>query len=342
MNTGTPTSAGARPDGPGFQLPAGAPGGAARAIVDHVCRAVLDRRETVELAVVAALAGGHILLEDLPGTGKTTLAKALSQTIGGDLRRVQATADLLPADITGSNIWDPSRAAFTFVPGPIFCNVLLVDELNRTPPRSQSAFLEAMDEGAVTVDGVRRPLPAPFSADRDPEPARAARHVPAAGRPARPVRADPSARPQQHRDGAQGSAQPAGRFPAGRAEAAAVPSPIRSAARRCRPGPRCRPAHRLHPDDHRGHPPLARGRDRSQHPRRPVPGPMRTSARPALRTRPRHPRRCPRARTRLTRSPAQHARQRRRRLIGARCAGGRGGSRLRTDAVLVARGICLP
>jgi MoxR-like ATPase len=162
VSTGYPTSASAPTAPAGFKIPAGAPGGAARAIVDSVSRAVLDRRETVELAVVAALAGGHILLEDLPGTGKTTLAKALSQTLGGDLRRVQATADLLPADITGSNIWDPSRGAFTFIPGPIFCNVLLVDELNRTPPRSQSAFLEAMDEGAVTVDGIRRPLPAPF------------------------------------------------------------------------------------------------------------------------------------------------------------------------------------
>jgi MoxR-like ATPase len=137
-------------------------GGPARALATSLGRAIFDRREAVELVVIAALAGGHILLEDLPGTGKTTLARALAQSLGGELRRVQATADLLPADITGSSIWDSSRGGFIFVPGPVFTNVLLVDELNRTPPRTQSAFLEAMDEGAVTVDGVRRQLPDPF------------------------------------------------------------------------------------------------------------------------------------------------------------------------------------
>ena len=95
-----------------------------------------------------------------PGSGKTTLAKALARSIGGTFRRIQATADLLPSDITGSGVWDGSR--LTFVAGPMFAHVVLVDELNRTPPRTQSAFLEAMEEGAVTVDGVRHPLPTPF------------------------------------------------------------------------------------------------------------------------------------------------------------------------------------
>ena len=108
------------------------------------------------------LAGGHVLLEDLPGAGKTTLARAVAAVLGGDFRRVQGTPDLLPADITGSGVWEPDRRAFSFVPGPLFGHVVLVDELNRTPPRTQSAFLEAMEEGAVTVDGVRHPLPDPF------------------------------------------------------------------------------------------------------------------------------------------------------------------------------------
>src|SRR3954468_15725193 len=131
-------------------------------LVGNVERVVHGRRSQVELVVCAVLAGGHVLVEDVPGTGKTTLARAVARSLGGGFRRVQGTADLLPADITGSGVWEPDRRAFSFVPGPLFANVVLVDELNRTPPRTQSAFLEAMDEGAVTVDGVRHALPDPF------------------------------------------------------------------------------------------------------------------------------------------------------------------------------------
>jgi len=131
-------------------------------VVTGVERVVHGRRRAVETITCALLAGGHALVEDVPGSGKTTLARAFARTLGGEFRRIQGTADLLPADITGSGIWDPERHAFRFVPGPVFGHVVLVDELNRTPPRTQSAFLEALDEAAVTADGVRHALPDPF------------------------------------------------------------------------------------------------------------------------------------------------------------------------------------
>jgi MoxR-like ATPase len=134
----------------------------AQAIVTNVERVVHGRRRAIELVACALLSGGHALVEDIPGSGKTTLARAFARSLGGRFHRIQATADLLPSDITGSGIWEPDAHAFRFVPGPIFGHVVLVDELNRTPPRTQSAFLEAMDEGAVTVDGQRHPLPDPF------------------------------------------------------------------------------------------------------------------------------------------------------------------------------------
>ena len=131
-------------------------------LMSGVERVVRGRRAAVEIVLAAVVSGGHVLIEDVPGSGKTTLARAVARAVGGDFRRIQGTADLLPADITGSAIWDPEHRAFSFVPGPIFAHVVLVDELNRVPPRTQSAFLEAMDESAVTVDGVRHALPEPF------------------------------------------------------------------------------------------------------------------------------------------------------------------------------------
>lgn len=138
------------------------PASAARSLVEGIERVVRGRRQAVELLVTAVLARGHVLIEDVPGSGKTTMATAFAASLGADCARVQATADLLPADVTGSGVWDPAVEGFRFVPGPLFAPVVLVDELNRTSPRTQSAFLEAMEERAVTVDGVRHRLPDPF------------------------------------------------------------------------------------------------------------------------------------------------------------------------------------
>jgi MoxR-like ATPase len=134
----------------------------AATLLGNVETVVRGRREAVELVVIGLLAGGHVLIQDVPGSGKTTLARAVARSVGGAFRRVQGTADLLPGDITGSCVWDPTRQEFRFTPGPVFANVLLVDELNRATPRAQSALLEAMDEAAVTVDGESYPLPHPF------------------------------------------------------------------------------------------------------------------------------------------------------------------------------------
>jgi MoxR-like ATPase len=131
-------------------------------VVDNVRQVVRGRDNAVELVTVALLAGGHVLIEDVPGSGKTTLARAVTRSLGGTFHRIQGTADLLPADITGSGVWEPDEHAFRFVPGPLFANVVLADELNRLAPRTQSAFLEAMEESAVTADGARHALPDPF------------------------------------------------------------------------------------------------------------------------------------------------------------------------------------
>jgi MoxR-like ATPase len=123
---------------------------------------VLGKAQAVRLAFVALLSDGHLLIEDLPGLGKTTLAHALAATLGLEFQRVQFTSDLLPADVVGVSVFDPTSRQFQFHPGPVFTQVLLADEINRAPPRTQSALLEAMAEHQVTIDGRTHPLPDPF------------------------------------------------------------------------------------------------------------------------------------------------------------------------------------
>ncbi len=123
---------------------------------------MVGKADAIRLVLVAVLSGGHALLEDVPGVGKTLLAKSLARSIDGKFQRIQCTPDLLPTDITGTNIWNPRSGEFEFLPGPVFANVLLADEINRATPRTQSALLEVMEEKQVTVDGVSRNVPTPF------------------------------------------------------------------------------------------------------------------------------------------------------------------------------------
>jgi MoxR-like ATPase len=132
-----------------------------RALIDNLGRVLLGSPDVLVTAVVAALAGGHLLIEDVPGVGKTVLARALALSLGVELSRVQGHADLLPSDVTGVSVFSPDTATWEFRPGPVFAHVVLVDELNRTPPRTQSALLETMEEQQVTVDGETWPLPRP-------------------------------------------------------------------------------------------------------------------------------------------------------------------------------------
>jgi MoxR-like ATPase len=135
----------------------------AAAIVDEVERAVVGKRSVIELILMGVLAGGHVLLDDLPGVAKTLTARSLAAATGLQFARVQFTPDLLPADITGAVVLDPATRQPVFRPGPVFANVVLADEVNRAPAKTQAALLEAMQERQVTSDGVSRPLPAPFT-----------------------------------------------------------------------------------------------------------------------------------------------------------------------------------
>ncbi|UUO01887.1 MoxR family ATPase [Mycolicibacterium novocastrense] len=143
-------------------LPAAATTANCEAVLDEIGRVVVGKRGALSLILTTVLAGGHVLIEDLPGLGKTLIARSFAAALGLEFKRVQFTPDLLPADLLGSTVYDMQSGRFEFRRGPIFTNLLLADEINRTPPKTQAALLEAMAESQVSIDGATHPLPAPF------------------------------------------------------------------------------------------------------------------------------------------------------------------------------------
>jgi MoxR-like ATPase len=134
----------------------------AEQIKQNIQKVIVGKDETIDFLLTAIIAGGHVLLEDTPGTGKTSLAKALAKSLEGSFRRIQFTPDLLPSDVTGLNIFNQETHSFEFVAGPVFSNILLADEINRATPRTQASLLECMEEKQVTIDGETRILEQPF------------------------------------------------------------------------------------------------------------------------------------------------------------------------------------
>ncbi|MFI5329158.1 MAG: AAA family ATPase [Candidatus Rokuibacteriota bacterium] len=133
-----------------------------RRLEENVGRALFGKPEVVRLAIIGLVARGHLLIEDVPGVGKTTLASGLARSIGASFQRIQFTSDMLPSDVLGVSVWEPKSAEFVFKPGPLFTNIVLADEINRTTPKTQSALLEAMNEAQVSLDHSTYPLPRPF------------------------------------------------------------------------------------------------------------------------------------------------------------------------------------
>ncbi len=152
-------------------------------ILDEVERAVIGKRRQIELVLMGLLADGHVLIEDFPGLAKTLIARSVARVCSMRFSRIQFTPDLMPSDVTGSAIYDQRDAVFRFQPGPVFANLLLADEINRAPPKTQAALLEAMQEQQVTADGHTHRAGAAVHRARDPEPDRVRRHVSTCPRP---------------------------------------------------------------------------------------------------------------------------------------------------------------
>ena len=133
-----------------------------RRLEENVGRALFGKPEVVRLAIIGLIARGHLLIEDVPGVGKTTLASGLARSIGASFQRIQFTSDMLPSDVLGVSVWEPKLSEFVFKPGPLFTNIVLADEINRTTPKTQSSLLEAMNEAQVSLDHSTYPLPRPF------------------------------------------------------------------------------------------------------------------------------------------------------------------------------------
>ena len=161
---------------------------------EQLARVILGKPGVLDNMLVALFSGSHILMEDVPGVGKTTLAKALSRSISGEFSRIQCTPDLLPADVLGSSIYNPKDGSFRFKKGPIFANILLADEINRASPRTQSSLLEAMSERQASIEGETRPLPSPFLVIATQNPIEFHGTYPTSGSSARSVRDESRAR----------------------------------------------------------------------------------------------------------------------------------------------------
>ena len=159
----------------------------ARRIADNVANVIIGKNDVIEQALAALIADGHILVEDVPGVGKTMLARSLAVSIGGTFSRIQFTPDLLPSDVTGVSVYNQGTGDFSFRSGPIAAQLVLADEINRATPKTQSALLEAMEERQVTVDGVTHPLPAPFLVIATQNSIEYEGNVPASGSPTRPI-----------------------------------------------------------------------------------------------------------------------------------------------------------
>ena len=162
-------------------------GAVSRRIIANVEQVVVGKRQQIVKVLVAWFCEGHVLLEDVPGVAKTMMARAFARSVGCTFRRIQCTPDLLPTDVSGGSIFNQKTSEFEFRPGPIFAQLVLVDEINRATPRTQAALLEAMAESSVTIDGTTHQLAPPFLLDRHAEPDRPRRHLPAPRSPARPL-----------------------------------------------------------------------------------------------------------------------------------------------------------